>query len=219
MLTAVKPYWFPDWSEEACAIVATGQSVKKANIDRLRGRLKIIAIKEAAIDICPWADVAYGCDAPWWIHRKGLPDFKGLKVCWEKRVPTQFPDVHLIKIKQVGDHDKAPYVDSVLTDQPGVIGGGKNSGFQAANLAVQFGTDRILLVGFDLSGEHYYGKNNWFKAGNPDRSVFEKCIKTWNGNADTFRRLGVRVVNASIQSALNCFPKHSIEDTLEIWGL
>ena len=75
-------------------VIATGQSAKTAKIEVLRGRLKIIAIKEAAVDLCPWADVAYGCDAPWWTHRKGLPDFKGLKIGWDKKIP--FEDVRRV---------------------------------------------------------------------------------------------------------------------------
>lgn len=206
--------WFPDWTGQACAIIATGQSAQKANIKLLQGRLKVIAIKESAVDLCPWADVAYGCDAPWWRHRKGLPDFQGLKIGWDQKIP--FQDVHRIKIKPAIPKG---YVDRILVDEPGVIGSGQNSGFQAANLAIQFGAKRILLVGFDLSGEHYYGRNNWFKAGNPDRSVFESCIKAWQANTDLIRSLSVQVINANNHSALRCFPKHSIEDALKMWGL
>lgn len=176
--------------------------------------LKVIAIKEAAVDLCPWADVAYGCDAPWWKHRKGLPDFKGLKVGWDEKIP--FRDVRRIKIKR-----RLPngYVDQILVDELGAIGSGGNSGFQAVNLAIQFGANRILLVGFDLSGEHYYGRNNWFKGGNPDKSVFDACIKAWSDNTEIIRSLGVQVINTNNQSALRCFPKHSIEDALKIWNL
>lgn len=210
---ADKPEWFPDWTGQACAIIATGQSASKANIGLLRGRVKVIAIKEASVDLCPWADVAYGCDAPWWKHRKGLQDFVGLKVGWDEKIP--FQDVRRIKIRRALPNS---YVNRIITDELGVIGGGQNSGFQAANLAIQFGADRILLVGFDLAGEHYYGRNNWFKGGNPDRSVFDACIKIWNDNAELIRSLGVQVINTNNGSALRCFPKHSIEDVLLAWG-
>jgi hypothetical protein len=211
---AASPDWFPNWSGQACAIIATGQSAKNANIGLLKGRVKVIAIKEAAVDLCPWADVAYGCDAPWWKHRKGLPEFAGLKIGWDEKIP--FQDVRRIKIKRALPNG---YVDKILTDQPGVIGGGQNSGFQAANLAIQFGANRIMLIGFDLSGEHYYGRNDWFKAGNPDKSVFDACIKTWADNADLLRSLGVQVINTNNGSALRCFPKHSIDDAMKSWDI
>lgn len=194
--------------------MATGPSAKTAGVDQLRGRFKVIAIKEAAYNLCPWADAAYGCDAPWWKHRKGLPGFKGIKIGWDAKIP--FSDVRRIAIRKA---ENGSYVDTIIVDEPGVIGSGKNSGFQALNIAVQFGAKRILLVGFDLAGQHYYGRNDWFKAGNPDKGVFDACLKAWRENTDPIRDLGVQVFNSNSSSALRCFPKHSIRDTIKMWGL
>lgn len=213
--------WWPDWSGEACAIIASGPSAKKANIALLRGKCRVIAIKECAIDLAPWADVAYGCDGAWWKHRRGLPDFKGLKITWEKDVPTSYPDVRTIDIRETHNprSPEAKYVNAILTDTPGVIGSGHNSGFQAVNLAVQFGANRILLIGFDMQGEHYYGRNNWFKAGNPDAYQFDRCIRAFSRSAPVLGDLGVEVVNASPASALQCFRKATIEQALMGWNL
>jgi hypothetical protein len=52
----------------------------------------------------------------------------------------------------------------------GVVGGGGNSGFQAVNLAAQFGASRIILIGFDMTdrgGKHWYGRNHWPMSNNP----------------------------------------------------
>jgi hypothetical protein len=215
------PNWFPDWSGEACAIVAPGPSVKGLKLDRLRGKVRCIAIKECAVDLCPWADVAYGCDAAWWMHRRGLPEFKGLKVAWESSVFTSFPDVHLISIQETarsrpGDRQ---YIDQILVDVPGVVGSGRNSGFQALNLAVQFGVTQIILIGFDLHGSHYYGRNNWFKAGNPDEYQFDRCRRAFSANAPILKSLGVDVVNASPTSTITCFRQISIERATMEWAL
>lgn len=213
--------WWPDWRGQAVAIVASGPSAKKTNVDGLRGRLPVLAIKECAVDLCPWADVVYGCDGAWWKHRRGLPDRRGVKIVWEKDIPSQFPGVHAITIKETKNSrpNDRRYVNEIMMDEPGVIGSGHNSGFQALNLSIQFGAVRIVLVGFDMRGEHYYGRNNWFKAGNPDQYQFERCIRAFNDNAPILKSLGVDVVNVSDRSELKCFRKSSIEQVLQDWSL
>jgi hypothetical protein len=58
-----------------------GAVAKGQDLGRLKGRAKVVAIKES-VDLCPWADMVYGCDPAWWRHRQGLPKFTGLKVAW-----------------------------------------------------------------------------------------------------------------------------------------
>lgn len=215
------PAWFLDWSDDPCAIVASGPSAKKANVAALKGRMRVIAIKECALDLAPWADVAYGCDAAWWMHRRGLPQFMGLKLTFSKDVPTSFPDVRTIEIKEASSshpHDRK-YLNAIINDDPGVVGSGHNSGFQALNLAVQFGSRRILLIGFDMQGEHYYGRNNWFRGSNPDQFQFDRCIRAFAANSALLRNMGVEVVNASIESAITCFRKASVDQMLREWNL
>ena len=207
--------WFPDWTDKPCVIIATGPSAKRANLDPLRGKFSVIAIKEAAVDLAPWADVVYGCDAAWWVHRRGLPNFRGLKIAWDWSVGTRFPDVHLIKIRETKPRQ---FVDRILTDTPGVIGGGCNSGFQALNLAVQFGAKRIVLIGFNLAGKHYYGRNEWPKAGNPDESSFDHWRKIYEANAPLLKSLGVDVVNATVASTLSCFRHVPLEQIAAEWA-
>jgi hypothetical protein len=70
------PDWYLDWSGREVAIIASGPSAKKSGYAALRDRMPVIAIKEN-IELAPWADVVYGCDAAWWKKRNGLPEFKG----------------------------------------------------------------------------------------------------------------------------------------------
>lgn len=215
-----QPAWFPDWSDRPCAIIATGPSAKReAAIPGLRGSFGVIAIKEAAVDLAPWADVAYGCDAAWWIHRRGLPNFRGVKVAWAPRVGTEYPDVHLIRIAESGrsrPHDRE-YIHRILVDRPGVIGSGHSSGFQALNLAVQFGARRVALIGFNLSGSHYYGRNNWPKAGNPDDAQFARCRGAYEGASPFLKSIGVDVVNTTTGSALGCFRHVPLPQIINDW--
>lgn len=218
---SLRPEWFPDWTGEACAIIATGPSARREkSLAELRGRLRVIAIKEAAVDLAPWADVAYGCDGAWWAYRRGLPGFRGVKVTWEgSGAASRFADVHAVRIPEAprskpGDRK---YVDRILTAVPGVIGSGNNSGFQALNLAVQFGAKRIVLIGFDLAGKHYYGRNEWPRAGNPDERRFDVWRSCFAENAPVLKVLGVEVVNASQGSTLSCFRHMPLDQVIKEW--
>lgn len=157
--------------------------------------------------------MVYGCDGGWWQNNKGLPNFRGTKLAHDSGVCVLYKDVHKIEVE---DHDR------MLFDEPGVIGSGGNSGFQALNLAAQFGATRILLVGFDMhsaNGVHWYGRNVGNNRNNPSDYNFARWREVLGKQSKVLRALGVEVVNASPESALICFPKMSVEDALKRWGL
>lgn len=212
--------WWPDWRGKAVAIVASGPSAKSAGVDKLRGRLPVIGVKEAVYELCPWADVAYGCDVNWWKHRKGLQQFRGVKLGFDPKIVEGYPDVKLLKIPKsvqrgVGD----TYVNDIQMNEPGVVGGGRNSGFQAFNFALQCGARRILLVAFDMRGDHWYGRNQWPKSHNASDHDKAKWAKHFDDAAPVVRSLGVEVVNASMVSVIKAFPKKTIDQALADWGL
>lgn len=209
--------WWPDWRGQCVAIVASGPSAKPQNLAALRGRIKVVAIKQS-YDLVPFCDLVYGCDAPWWRHRRGLPEFKGLKVCHDVPGRAVFADVAAIRIDRSSDR--------ILLREPGLVGNGGNSGFQALNLAVQFGARAILLIGFDCSdrsGVHWYGRNNWSLASNPDDNNFRRWIAAYENAATVLEGLGIDVVTAIAPAAahteLKAFRRCSIERALQDWNL
>ena len=206
--------WWPDWRGECAAIVACGPSVKRDEVERLKDRIHVVAIKES-YDLCPWADVVYGCDAAWWIHRKGLAQFGGVKIAHGQQATSQFKGIHRVEISMA--------TDSILTEQPMVIGNGGNSGHQALNLAVQFGATDVILIGYDMGADpnhlHWYGRNKWLNANNPMNSNFNRWLRGFEIANKDLSRLGVSVVNASPISKINCFRMASLEETLNEWGL
>lgn len=208
------PVWYPDWRGKRCAIIASGPSAKSSGVELLRGgRLPVIAIKEN-IELCPDADVVYGCDAAWWKNNNGLPGYRGLRVAFSAVLRTSYPDIHLVDL--YGKEDR------LLMDRMGTIGSGGNSGFQAMNLAAQFGAKGILLVGFDMhekGGVHWYGRSNGPGRTNPDESNFKRWRSAFAGAAPKLEELGVEVINASMSSTLKCFRKLSVQETLIEWGL
>lgn len=201
---------WPDWRGRTVAIIASGASVKKPDVALTRDRLPVLAIK-SNVELAPWADVVYGCDYPWWRSVRGLPDYKGLKLAYADRACDQY-SCRKVKIPDV----KA---DRLAFDEVGSVGAGGNSGFQALNLALQFGASRILLIGFDMAGQHWYGRNNWQGAGNPSEGNFKRWIAAFDVAAGQLAERGVEVINASPISAIKAYPKRSIAEALEAWGL
>lgn len=107
--------------------------------------------------------------------------------------------------------------DRLLLDEAGRIGSGGNSGFQALNIAVQLGADRLILVGFDMNDSapvHWYGRNRWPMANNPNAQNFRRWRDAFGTAAAQLQAMGVRVINASPKSALTCFPVTSLDEAL-----
>jgi hypothetical protein len=204
---------WPDWKGQDVAIIASGPSVKKSEVALLNGRMRVIAIKKN-IEIAPFADIVYGCDAPWWRSVRGLPNFKGLKLAYDEAVCSEFG------LRRVEIPDK--YSNDLLLGAVGKVGAAGNSGFQALNLAVQFGAKRILLVGFEASvrsGDHWYGRNSWNGANNPDERICERWRKAFDNASSVLDELSIDVINTAPFSQIKRFKKMSIEDAMRVWGL
>jgi hypothetical protein len=204
---------WPDWNGKACAIIASGPSAKTANVGLLKGKLPVLAIKQN-VELAPWADAVYGCDGPWWRQVRGLPKFAGLKLCYDTAACDEF------RLRKVEIPDKQS--NRLLFGEIGIVGAAGNSGFQALNLAAQFGAARILLIGFDVhsrGGEHWYGRNNWGFANNPTEDNYRRWRAAFDWAAGDLAELGIDVVNASWVSDIKNFRRSSVEQTLAAWGL
>ena len=211
-MKAGRPGWFPDWSGEVCAIVASGPSVKVGQVEKLRGRCRVIVINNN-YQIAPWADVLYACDAKWWNWHKGVPEFTGMKITQDVCAAALY-GLNLVRLLESDD----PQANCIVVDRPGVIGRGGNSGFQAVNLAVQFGARKYLLVGFDCYGERWHGAH---PNGRPSQksSTLDEWRKNFDAQAVLFAKLGVEVANVSDISALTAYQKMSIEAALHHFGI
>lgn len=209
------PPWFPDWSGYAVVIVASGPSAKKVDLGILaqKSRVKVIAIKESHRLCRP--DMIYGCDRAWWHANAGLPKYQGLKVAYDPMLREQYPDIHLVRIEL--------HADTILTETPGLIGSGGNSGFQALNLAVQFGARMIVLIGFDMHGDggaHWYGRNEWQGANNPGESNYQRWRFAFALSAPGLGNIPVDVANATRYSGLKSYRMvPSVEVALREWNI
>lgn len=164
--------------------------------------------------LAPWADLLYACDLNWWRHNFGvISAFPGLKVTQDPAVPhdPKFSgSVHRVKCNHA--------VDKLEVATYGEVGWGGNSGFQAINLAVQFGAKKIVLVGYDMRvdrGLHWH-PDHPRGMHNPTARNVERWRRVTDGAAELLRALKIEMINASAVSSLRAYPKMSLAEALNI---
>lgn len=187
-----KPWKVPRmWEGMTVAILASGASMSREVADAVVGRVPTIVINNT-FELAPEADLLYGCDAKMWQHYEGALAFRGLKV-------TIDPSLSARSVKLLHNSGQSGY-----DPDPANLRTGLNSGFQALQLAVHAGASRILLLGFDMHGSHWFGDH---PAGlqDSDANVFARFIAEFDAVAPTYAELGVDVVNCTPGSALTCF--------------
>lgn len=189
----------PVWHRQTVACVGTGPSLTRGDVNYLRGRVNVIAINDAH-RLAPWADVLYGCDYKWWHWHGGVPEFRGAKFTQDPRAAEEF-GLRWIESK----------VGEGLSDDPGIIHQGMNSGFQAINLAYLMGATRIILLGYDMqfgpnNEAHYFGDH-------PDkvRSNYEPWQKFFHEAANQGL---VDIINCTRRTALTAFPCNPLSETI-----
>lgn len=188
---------WPDWSGETALIVGTGPSAAALPLHLAANKARCIAVK-SAWKFADWADVLYGIDVDWWLTNRGVPQFKGLKVTPS---PTAARLFGLRQVKTV--------LGARIVLEKGKLGcglrhGGGHSGWQAINLAVQFGARRIILVGFEMRGPRFNSHEAGVARLDPDRT--ERWRREMDEAAGEFAAIGCEVINATPDSALTAYP-------------
>lgn len=162
----------------------------------------MIAVNRA-YEVVPEAEVVYFSDLRFWTwHRQGLENHSGRKItsAW--------------RIKEKGvEHVQITGLTGIDTES-GKIRQGNNSGYGAINVAIHLGSQRIFLLGFDMN---FTGGCCHWHDGYPVINT-EKTLKRMVAYFDTMveplNRLGVEVINLNPNSAIQCFPKLDLEETL-----
>lgn len=192
-----------------CVVAASGPSLTPEVATLCRGE-RVIAVNDAH-RLLPFADVLYGCDLAWHQHHRFCPDFAGEK--WTS---------HSLSPK----NDKRPMPDGFYIiegrDAPGFsrdparIHYGNNSGYQAVNLAILFGADPIVLVGFDMREvdrkRHFFGSH-------PAPLRDGHAFGPWISNFDRAAKMlgnSPQIINATPGSALTCFPMMPLAPALDM---
>lgn len=190
------------WPGETVVCLASGPSLTPSDVQTVRGRARVIAVNDA-VRLAPWADVLYACDGKWWNQYHGMPTFPGLK--YGMTVNTKrYPEVHVLRNAGIDG----------LSSDPTSLCTGRNSGYQAINLAVHFGAARILLLGYDLmrhgGKSHFFGEHphSWTP------SPYKEFLRHFPTLLKPLAARGIEVVNCSRTTALTIFPQVPIEQAL-----
>lgn len=164
------------------AILATGPSMSLAVAQSVRDK-HVIAVSNA-YKLAGWADALVSQDIAWWNFHKDALLFPGRKFSTNKI-------------------DGVEYFDSFAAVKQ-AFGTGCNSGLIACLVAQYLGAKRIELYGFDMNGDHFFGRHpEPLKNPNAQRyAAMCQDFKRWNHD-------GIEVINMTPNSALKCFPNEA----------
>lgn len=197
---ATVPRLLPNGGTVVC--LGGGPSLTEADVAYCRGKADLVIAINNAYQLAPWADVLYACDARFWTWHRGVKSFKGLKFSLQKAAAV-WSAVGVLK--RTGDYG--------LERKPHGLRTGRNSGYQAINVALHLGATRVLLLGYDmqLTG----GRCHWHP---PHPNNQPPPVQSFRG---AFRMLapqlagyGLTVINCSRETALTCFPCQPLEQAL-----
>lgn len=175
--------------------VASGPSLVKEDCELLRNySLKIVAVNNSW-QMVPFCDYVYAGDAKWWqAYRFSIKTEKAEFWTCSVGASAKFG----LKLHQ------------------GRIGA-YNSGLRAVEFGMSLGFKRIGLLGYDCSiknGLHWHGEHTFDAAGNPTQEKILKWRKQFENVATRANMSGVKILNCSRQTELECFDRISLEEAL-----
>ena len=221
-----------EWAGATVALLGGGPSLTAEQVEKVRvshqaGRCRAIAVNDAYL-WAPWSDVCYFADSSWWKWqtegrakpllgltaqdvRERFAAFPGQKcsIMWSG-MNIADEAVHILKAKNGEDHDTGISLD------PRVLAKGRSSGFQALNLAILAGASTVLLLGFDGKSADD-GRGHWFGEHprlTPTAPFYEAMRRAFSAAEREITVADVRVLNCSLGSAIDSFPKVALDDFL-----
>lgn len=149
--------------------------------DYVRGKAQVVVVSDAYL-LAPWADALVSADAAWWEANPDAMGFGGLR----------FAAV------------KVPGVRGIEATRPGT-----NSGLLGCHVAQRLGAKRILLCGFDMRGDHFFGIHQ-----SPLKNTKPERFEGFKAQFAKFDAHGLEIINCTPGSALKRFPAARLEDVL-----
>ena len=192
--------WRNRWQGGTAVCLASGPSLTPEDAARAiawrdAGPNRVAICTNTTFRIVPTADALFGFDLKWWTMYidEVRRDFKG-----ERISRTQMPES--LGVKRVSHIN--PF---------------GNSGAAAISVAILTGCERVILLGYDAMhgpngeahhhGDHPKGLGNAFS--------LPKWPKHFENVAAHATGAGVTVINCSRRTALTCFPRAGLAETLQ----
>lgn len=202
-------YWSapPIWAGETVAILGCGPSRNLVDMERLyESRYRVIAINDS-IRAYPAAEILYFCDQAWWEARRGA-----IRIWQCESIVTlenQIPGVH--RLRNTGPLGFDP--------DPSCLRHGSNSGYQAIHLAAHLGAKRIILFGYDLRvvrGQLHAEARPENRTAADFALTLDVMLEKFPSIVDPLKERGIEVLNATLGSALQCWPIIGVEEALSL---
>lgn len=191
-----------EWPGERAIVICGGESVKAQRdlIPRLRGRF--VAVKHGVF-VKPDADVLFFAgERPEEIAPSCLAAFRGQYAVVRGRGHQVFPDT-VKRVWRTTTHER-------WSDDPTMVAG-FDAGTSAINLALLFGATDILVLGMDMLGGRWFTGEIPHYLPQPPESDFQRHMSVLPSLAADAIAKGVRIVNCSPISRVECFERQSLE--------
>jgi hypothetical protein len=166
------------------AVLGTGPSMSQELANLVRDKCRVVAVSDA-YKLAPWAEALVSNDRSWWRQHPEAMKFAGRKFAGAKLSGTEY------------------------LMATGIYRAGSNSGLQGLRVAEMLGATRILLLGFDMSGTHFFGEHPA-----PLRNTTAKRFKAHIAQFKGW--YGPKVINCTPGSALTAFPIMDIREALNL---
>lgn len=179
-----------EWDGMTVVCLASGPSLTESDVELVRrwreaAEDRRVIVTNNTFMLAPWADVLYAMDRAWWTTMQ--PEFAG---------------------ERLTAVDNAPHARRSTSPKGG------NSGSGAILLAAHRGAARVILLGYDCQTgpggiRHWHGEHKK-PLGNA------VSLPKFHGQflADSRKIRGVEVINCSRATALDMYPRASLEEAL-----
>lgn len=197
------------WPGATVAVIGGGPSLNQAQLEILArahgaGCDAVIAVNHA-IRVYRHADWLHAADGSWWRRN---PD--AIRLCGTR---TTLSD----DLPRAWGIETIPATGVDGFDESGALRTGRNSGYQAAQIALHAGAARVILLGIDMrlgadgSRHHHtrYADDFWY-AGRPADDYEHDMLPFWPALALAAKRRKAEIVNCSPVSAIDCFPRQDL---------
>lgn len=198
-----------DWHAHRVIVVASGPSLDEPQIATVRAlraadQCRVI-VTNNTIERLPWADVAFFGDYLAVEHYRRRIGACGLEWWTSSRIAAQRFDVHYVPAEPGNGLGQS------------VLRMNGNTGGLAINLAAFWGATEIALLGFDMKLDAA-GRPHWF-GNHPEGLIQTQRFADWIASMQVIARdasdRGIRIVNCTPDTALECFERDTIISAIE----
>ena len=177
----------------------TARAVRHIALSRMNDKCRVIAVNDA-VYLAWWADWLHAGDYKWWAANiDRVQHFRGLKTTIDG-VPSGWAS----NLTNTGRDGFDP--------DTGTCRNGNNSGYQAVHCAIQAGAAKIVLVGFDMCGRHWFGAHPT----EPTPDYGKAMVPHFESLLPALAERRIDVANCALGSMLKCFRIGSLEHELPI---